>query len=100
MVREANERGQVSHEFDLEGAINGMKADIVDETTNDARRPFAGVFLVEAIPKPLNLVNVITGDVGVKAYGVRRRRGEFGFDLICSPSAPSLLSGVNRTESV
>ena len=59
-----------------------MKTDLVDEPANDARSLFPGIRLGEAIPKATNLVDIVTGDVGVNADRVRRWRRELDLDLI------------------
>jgi len=44
-----------------------MKTDLVGEPANDARSLFPSIRLGEAFPKATNLVDIVTGDVGVNA---------------------------------
>ena len=44
-----------------------MKADLVDEPANDVRCLFPSIRLGEAFPKTTNLVDMVTGDVGMNA---------------------------------
>jgi hypothetical protein len=59
-----------------------MKTDFIDESANDDRSLFPGIRLDDAIPKATNLVDIVTGDVGVNADRVRRWRRELDLDLI------------------
>jgi len=59
-----------------------MKTDLIDEPANDARSLFPGIRLGEAFPKATNLVDIVTGDVGVNADRIRRWRRELDLDLI------------------
>ena len=63
LVRKANECGQITLELDLKGAFDGMKAYLINEPTNDARRLFPCAVLGEARPQPLNFLHIEVGDV-------------------------------------
>ncbi len=84
MIREAEERGEIANEFDLEFAVNRVKAYFVHEGSQNLGGFYASVFLVEVIPKVVDLGDIMLGDVRMKANRLWRRARlvRFQFSLL------------------
>ena len=67
MIREAEQRGEIADKFDLEFAVNGVKAYFVDQGPQYLASFAAGIFLVEVTPKVADPGNIMLGDIRMKA---------------------------------
>ena len=72
-VGEDQQGGEITDQFDLQLAVNGVEADFIDESPEDLCGLFSGPDFVEGFSEAVDLGDVNVDDIGVEPHRLGSR---------------------------